>query len=241
MTAGGGSCRVRALCDCRVADGFGKHEFFTLQCSDANTDTGRRRIEVPWIVGKAVLEACALWRQIFWYMPRPPACCHCNIGNTDVCVNREPARAGVYWLPYRRKDMGIAVRFPAWSRDFSVLCPVSISSANPPPPPLTSGYRRLSIKVKILSHVHTVLILRMNVVVPWRYVFIDKCCFPYRTILMWNLCNILYITYTCIYIYIYGEQNWNKDNIWKRDSRWGGTIDRDKEMVWAGMDCTNFA
>jgi len=47
MAAGGGGCRVRAPGDCRVADGFGKQRFFTLQYSDANTDTGRGRKEVP--------------------------------------------------------------------------------------------------------------------------------------------------------------------------------------------------
>ena len=75
-----------------------------------------------------------LWRKIFWYVPRPPAFCHCIIANTDVCVNRQPAIAGVYWLPYRRKDMGIAVRFPAWERDFSVLYRVPTSSATLPTP-----------------------------------------------------------------------------------------------------------
>jgi hypothetical protein len=49
--------------------------------------------------------------------------------------------------------------------------------------------------------------------------------------------NILYIAY----IYIYGGGNWNKDNTEKPKNRWNGTTDRDKEIIWEGVDCTNFA
>jgi hypothetical protein len=55
---GGGGCHVTAPCDCGGADGFGKHEIFTLRYSDANTDRGRRRKEVRCNVGTAVLEPC---------------------------------------------------------------------------------------------------------------------------------------------------------------------------------------
>jgi len=40
MAAGEVGCRVKASGDRRRADGYGKHEFFTLRYSDANTDTG---------------------------------------------------------------------------------------------------------------------------------------------------------------------------------------------------------
>jgi hypothetical protein len=168
MLADGSGCRVRDpgiwSGDCRGADGFGKHEFLTLQYSDANTDRARRRKEVPCIVGTAVLEACSVCRQTFWYVPHPPAfVIVLLLIPTCVWTGNQPVQA---FIDCHTDGKTWALLFDSRHGREIFMFPIASPPALQPtrPPTLYSVYRRLCTKVKILSHVNMVQRLRMSVV-----------------------------------------------------------------------------
>jgi hypothetical protein len=136
--------------------------------------------------GRRCWRLASVWRQTFWYVPRSRTLLliptYVWTGNKPVHEFIECHTDGNTWaLLFDFRHV----------QEIFVLYRVPTSPPTHQTPTHNSAYQCLPTKVKIPSHVHMVLRLRMRVVVPYRFVIIDKCCF----ILLWNLCNMLYIIY----------------------------------------------